>query len=219
MTAPTSAAAAVSKTVRAMSNVWARMLIAGTVNPWTSPRARAMYRSWMLAERAPSSWLASQTSQRATSTVASSAENAEVQARSRIVRSRKAAASSMTSRSPSRWADPGEEIEELGDGGGDGRHEEGSGAGGGWTPRRCVPRRTGAPGSERRASPPSATRSGRSGRPVNIPPRWILPTVAATSGGGPAGAAPGGGGVEVSSTILHRWPAAGRAASSRRAMT
>ena len=84
MTAPTSDAAAVSKTVRAMSKVWARMLIAGTVNPWTSPRARAMYRSWMLAERAPSSWLASQTSQRATSTVGASSENAAVQARSRI---------------------------------------------------------------------------------------------------------------------------------------
>src|SRR2546426_954241 len=50
MTAPTWAASAVSQMVRAMSNVWARMLMAGTVNPWISPRARAMYSSWMLAD-------------------------------------------------------------------------------------------------------------------------------------------------------------------------
>ena len=65
-----------------MSNVWARMLIAGTVNPETSPRPRAMYSSWMLADRAPSAWLASQTIQRAASAVGSSFVNAAVQARS-----------------------------------------------------------------------------------------------------------------------------------------
>ena len=52
-----------------MSNVATRMLIAGTVNPDTSPRARAMYSSWMLAERAPSAWLASHTIQRTASAV------------------------------------------------------------------------------------------------------------------------------------------------------
>ena len=55
-----------------MSNVWARRLIAGTVNPETSPRARASYSPWMLAERAPSAWLASQTSHCAAAVVASS---------------------------------------------------------------------------------------------------------------------------------------------------
>ena len=58
------------------------MLIAGTVNPETSPRPRAMYSSWMLAERAPSAWLASQMIQRAASAVGSSLVNAAVQARS-----------------------------------------------------------------------------------------------------------------------------------------
>ena len=62
MTVPTSDPMAASNTVRAMSNVWARRLMAGTVNPETSPRPRAAYSSWMLADRAPSSWLASQTS-------------------------------------------------------------------------------------------------------------------------------------------------------------
>jgi hypothetical protein len=38
-----------------MSNVWARMLIAGTVNPETSPRGARRYSSWMLALWAPSS--------------------------------------------------------------------------------------------------------------------------------------------------------------------
>jgi hypothetical protein len=42
-----------------MSNVWARMLMAGTVNPETSPRARARYSSSMLALWAPSSRAAS----------------------------------------------------------------------------------------------------------------------------------------------------------------
>ena len=55
-----------------MSNVWARRLIAGTVNPATSPRARASYSAWMLADRAPSAWLASQTSHWAAAVVASS---------------------------------------------------------------------------------------------------------------------------------------------------
>ena len=67
-----------------MSNVCARRLIAGTVKPETSPRARASYSAWMLAERAPSSWLASQTSHCAAAVVASSSLNAAVQARSRI---------------------------------------------------------------------------------------------------------------------------------------
>ena len=39
--------------------------MAGTVKPWISPRPRAAYRSWMLADCASSAWLASQTSQRA----------------------------------------------------------------------------------------------------------------------------------------------------------
>ncbi len=72
-----------------MSKVWARRLIAGTVKPDTSPRARASYSPWMLAERAPRTWLASQISHCAASMVASSIENAAVQARSRIPASRK----------------------------------------------------------------------------------------------------------------------------------
>ena len=99
-----------------MSNVWARMLIAGTVNPDTSPRPRAAYRSWMLAERAPSSWLASQTSHWAAAVVASSVEKAAVQARSRMPAPRKPASSSMTRRSPSRWATALERFEEVGRG-------------------------------------------------------------------------------------------------------
>ena len=43
----------------------------------------------MLADRAPSSWLASQTSHCAAAVVASSVENAAVQARSRMPASRK----------------------------------------------------------------------------------------------------------------------------------
>ena len=39
--------------VRAMSKVWARMLMAGTVKPLISPRARALYSSWMLADLRP----------------------------------------------------------------------------------------------------------------------------------------------------------------------
>src|SRR6476620_9838561 len=65
-----------------MSNVATRMLSAGTVNPDTSPRARAMYSSWMLDERAPSAWLASHTIQRTASAVGSSVVNAAVHARS-----------------------------------------------------------------------------------------------------------------------------------------
>ena len=67
-----------------MSKVCARRLIAGTVKPETSPRARASYSAWMLADRAPSSWLASQTSHCAAAVVASSSLNAAVQARSRM---------------------------------------------------------------------------------------------------------------------------------------
>ena len=89
-----------------MSNVWARMLIAGTVNPETSPRPRARYSSWMLADRAPSAWLASQTIQRAASAVGSSFVNAAVQARSAAAWLRKRASSSMTSRPSATWATP-----------------------------------------------------------------------------------------------------------------
>ena len=89
-----------------MSNVWARMLIAGTVKPLTSPRPRARYSSWMLAEPAPRAWLASQTIHWAASVVASSSANAAVQARSRMAVSRNAPSSSMTRCSPSRWAAP-----------------------------------------------------------------------------------------------------------------
>src|SRR3954453_13744555 len=60
----------------------------------------------MLAERAPSVWLASQTTHCAAATVASSPLNAAVQARSRIASPRKPGSSSMTSRSPSMWALP-----------------------------------------------------------------------------------------------------------------
>src|SRR6187397_2302708 len=89
-----------------MSNVWVRRLSAGTVKPETSPRARASYSDWMLADRAPSSWLASQTSHWAAAVVPSSVEKAAVQASSRIPASRKASWTSMTRRSPSRWAAP-----------------------------------------------------------------------------------------------------------------
>ena len=58
--------------------------MAGTVKPDTSPRPRAVYRSWMLADWAPSAWLASQTSHWAAAVVGSSVLNAAVQARSRI---------------------------------------------------------------------------------------------------------------------------------------
>src|SRR4051812_42174936 len=89
-----------------MSKVWARMLIAGTVKPLTSPRARAMYSSWMLADRAPSSWLASQTIHWAAATAASSFENAAVHARSRMPSPRSRASSATVSRSPSMRAMP-----------------------------------------------------------------------------------------------------------------
>src|SRR5436190_6936720 len=89
-----------------MSKTWVRRLMAGTVKPETSPRARASYSAWMLADRAPSSWLASQTSHCALLVVASSSLNAAVQARSRMPAARKVASSSMISRSPSRWAAP-----------------------------------------------------------------------------------------------------------------
>src|SRR5258705_3821732 len=81
-----------------MSNVCDRRLIAGTVNPATSPRARARYSSWMLADRAPSSWAASHTIHCATSTVAGSSLKAAVQARSRIPSARSRATSSITNR-------------------------------------------------------------------------------------------------------------------------
>ena len=106
MTGPTSFALAVAKIVRAMSKVCARRLMAGTVNPDTSPRLRAAYSSWMLADGAPSSWLASQISQRAASTVAGSVENVWVQARSWTVRARNAASSVIMSRPPSSRAAP-----------------------------------------------------------------------------------------------------------------
>ncbi len=89
-----------------MSNVATRMLSAGTVNPDTSPRARAMYSSWMLAERAPSAWLASHTIQRTASAVGSSVVNAAVHARSAAAWDRKRASSSTTRRPSSTWAMP-----------------------------------------------------------------------------------------------------------------
>ena len=60
----------------------------------------------MLEDGAPSSWLASQISQRAASTVAGSCENVCVQARSWIVRDRNAASSVTSKRPPSSRADP-----------------------------------------------------------------------------------------------------------------
>src|SRR4029079_8417454 len=106
MTVPTSALVAASRIVRAMSNVCARMLIAGTVNPWTSPRPRASYSAWILAERAPSACDASHTIQRAAATAGSSSLNTAVQARSAAGWLRKRASSSTTSRSPSTCAIP-----------------------------------------------------------------------------------------------------------------
>src|SRR6478609_9985922 len=93
-----------------MSKVCARRLMAGIVKPATSPRARASYRPWMLADRAPSSWLASQTSHCAAAAVASSSVKAAVQARSRMPSARNPASSSMTSRSPSRCARPASAV-------------------------------------------------------------------------------------------------------------
>ena len=92
--------------IRAMSKVWARRFIAGTVKPFTSPRLRAMYRSWIDADMTPRAWPASQTSQRAASAVASSVVKAAVQARSAAASERKRAASSMTSVSPATCAIP-----------------------------------------------------------------------------------------------------------------
>src|SRR5450756_1698462 len=106
MTGPTAFAFAVAKIAFAMSKVSMRMLMAGTVKPRTSPRLRAAYRSWMLADGAPSSWLASQISQRAASTVAGSCENVCVQARSSMVRARNVASSVTSSRPPSTRAGP-----------------------------------------------------------------------------------------------------------------
>ncbi len=60
----------------------------------------------MLADRAPSAWLASQMIQRAASTVAASSENVCVQARSSMVRARKTASSVTITRSPSMRAVP-----------------------------------------------------------------------------------------------------------------
>jgi hypothetical protein len=65
-----------------------------------------MYSSWMLAERVPSAWLASQTIQRAASAVGSSEVKAAVQARSAAAWDRKRGSSSTTGRSPSTWAVP-----------------------------------------------------------------------------------------------------------------
>jgi hypothetical protein len=89
-----------------MSNVAARMLSAGTVKPEISPRLRAMYSSWMLADRAPSAWLASHTIQRTASAVGSSVVNAAVHARSAAAWERNRASSSMTRRPPSTRAMP-----------------------------------------------------------------------------------------------------------------
>ena len=106
MIAPESSAIDACAMTRAMSNTCVRRLMAGTVKPLTSPRPRAMYRSWMLADGAPSSWDASQTIQRAASTAPASSLNVAVHTMSRMPPSRKRASSSMTRRSPSTWAMP-----------------------------------------------------------------------------------------------------------------
>ena len=75
MTAPTSALAAASKAVRAMSNVWARRLMAGTVKPDDLAAGRGPCTApgcWPTC--APSAWLASQTSHCAAAVVASSVD-------------------------------------------------------------------------------------------------------------------------------------------------
>ncbi len=113
---------AVAKIVRAMSKICARRLMAGTVNPETSPRLRAAYSSWMLADGAPSSWLASQIIQRAASTVAASVENVWVQARSWIVRARNATSSVTTQPAALEPGGPVEERDQLRNGFGDGGH-------------------------------------------------------------------------------------------------
>ncbi len=178
-----------------MSNVCARRLMAGTVNPDTSPRARAVYRSWMLALRAPSAWLASQTIHCAAAVVASSVEKAAVQARSRMAVDRKAASSSMTRTSPSRCAAArivvsrsAVEVATWGIGRGSPR----------WSLRRPW---YGALATSGRAIPQivgfTTIRKtiATSRMPSIMPPRWMRLTRAMSSGGGPL--APGGGGVDV----------------------
>ena len=53
MMAPESSASDACEMTRAMSNTCVRRLMAGTVKPLTSPRPRAMYSSWMLADGRP----------------------------------------------------------------------------------------------------------------------------------------------------------------------
>ena len=149
----------------------------------------------MLAERAPSSWLASQTSHCAAAVVASSSLNAAVQARSRIAAARNAASSSTTSRSPSRWAlaamaasRSAGEVATWG--------IEGVSCRAG--PLMVPPRRE-APAEDQDQRPGLTTirKTMMTTRtPRNIPPRWIFLTVARSSGGGGPGGVPGGGGVE-----------------------
>ena len=90
-----------------MSKVWARRLMAGTVKPDTSPRARASYSPWMLAARAPSAWA------RLPDEPLGGGGRGLVGAERRgprevlaIAAPRNAASSSMTRRSSSRWALP-----------------------------------------------------------------------------------------------------------------
>jgi hypothetical protein len=89
-----------------MSMTCVRRLIAGTVNPETSPRPRARYSSLMLADGDPSTIDASHTIQRAASTTAASSLNVADHATVRMPWSRNAASSSITSESRSTWATP-----------------------------------------------------------------------------------------------------------------
>ena len=175
----------------------------------------------MLALRAPSAWHASQTIQRAASTVASSVANAAVQARSRMPRSRNAASSSTTSRSPSRWATPDRRARRSAAEAAtcgmrrallrarpDGsrrpsarRGRAGAAVRRGGDDRACgaVRRRAGSrAGATRRRSDVglvTISRTIATMRTVrSIPPRWSFFPVAMSSGGGPAGAPAGGGG-------------------------
>ena len=102
MTVPESRLCAARQMAAAMSKTCVRRLMAGTVKPWTSPRPRAMYSSWMDADGQPSSCDASQTIQRAASTVAGSSLKVALQMTSRMPRPRNAAGSLMARASPSR---------------------------------------------------------------------------------------------------------------------
>jgi len=99
-TAPASIDWAARQIAAAMSKTCVRMLTAGTVNPPTSPRPRAAYRSWMLHDGAPSSCDACQMIQRAASTASRSSEKVAVHTAVRTPSSRNRL-SSTTRRTPS----------------------------------------------------------------------------------------------------------------------